>query len=163
MRATLIGTALLMTLTGCTQIANSRFNPLNWFGASTAAPVAAAATTSDVRPLVPQNRTPVVIDNRPLVTSISALTVERTTTGAIVRASGVAPTQGFFNAELVPQGITDGVLTLAFRAQAPAGFDAQGSALSRTIHAAYIMDRAELAAVRSVRVEAATNARVTRR
>ncbi|WP_375281796.1 hypothetical protein [Pseudooctadecabacter sp.] len=160
-RATLLGTALLMTLTGCARIADSRLNPLNWFGASTSAP--AAPQTSEVRPLVPEGRTTVVIDNRQLVTSVSTLVVDRTTTGAIVRAAGVAPTQGFFNAELVPVGIENGVLTLDFRAMAPTGFAATGSARSRTITAAYIMEMSEVSAVRSVRVQAATNARVTRR
>ena len=81
-RATLLGTAVLMTLTGCARVAESRFNPLNWFGSSQTA---------------------------------------------------------------------------------PADFGADGSTRSRQISAAYILDRSELAAIRSVRVQGATDARVSRR
>ncbi|SLN10840.1 hypothetical protein [Pseudooctadecabacter jejudonensis] len=160
-RATLLGTAVMLTVTGCARVAESRFNPLNWFGPSESAPV--QAVTSDVRPLVPEGRQTIVIDNRSLVQSVTSLSVDRTTTGAIVRATGVAPTVGFYNAELVPTGVDGGVLTLAFRAQAPEGFSADGSARARQISAAYVMDMSELAAVRSVRVQAASNARVARR
>jgi len=159
-RATLLGTAILMTLTGCARVAESRFNPLNWFGSSQAAP---APQDTELRPLVPQTRTTIEVDNRPLITTVSTMTIDRTTTGAIVRATGVAPTQGFFNAELVSRGIENGVLTLDFRAQAPADFGADGSVRSRQISAAYILDRAELASIRSVRVQGATDARVSRR
>ena len=159
-RATLLGTAVLMTLTGCARVAESRFNPLNWFGSSQTAPV---PLDTELRPLVPRTRTTIEVDNRPLITSVSTMSIDRTTTGAIVRATGVAPTQGFYNAELVSRGIDNGVLTLDFRAQAPADFGADGSTRSRQISAAYILDRSELAAIRSVRVQGATDARVSRR
>lgn len=159
-RATLLGTAVLMTLTGCARLADSRLNPFNWFGQSEPA---AVTTPAEIRPLVPDRGATVVIDNRTLIASVSSMSIDRTTTGAIVRATGVAPTQGFFNAQLVSRGINNGVLTLEFRAQAPANFGADGSTRSRQISAAYVMDMSELAAVRSVRVEAATNARVARR
>lgn len=162
LRATLLGTAILLTLSGCARVAESRLNPFNWFGQSTAAP-AAPADPATRRPLVPENRRTTVSDTRTLVQSITALSVDRAPTGAIVRATGIAPTQGFFNAELVNAGVSGGVLTLQFRAQSPAGFEAQGSQRSRQINAAYVISNAQLAGIRTVRVEGATNARTAAR
>jgi len=160
LRATLLGTAVLLTLAGCARLADSRFNPLNWFGSSEPAAVAAPA---DRRPLVPEGGRTVIIDGRSLVQSVTTMSVDRTPSGAVVRATGLAAAQGFFNAELVPQGVNNGVLTLAFRAQAPASFQGVGSDRSRQITAAYVIDAGDLAAIRSIRVEAATNARVSGR
>jgi hypothetical protein len=160
LRATLLGTAVLVTLTGCARITDSRFNPVNWFGSSTAAPVDANGET---RPLIPENRRTVVIDNRTMVQSITSLSIDRNPSGAIVRAVGIAQTQGFFNAELVSRGIANGVLDLEFRAQAPTALEVPGTTRSRQISAAYVIDSGDLAAVRSVRVTAATNARTSGR
>lgn len=160
LRATFLGTAVLLTLSGCARIADSRINPLNWFGNSQETPVVAA---TERRPLVDQSRRTRVVDSRELMQSVESLGIDRTPTGAIVRASGTAPTQGYFNAQLVNAGIANGVLTLQFRAQAPAGFQAEGGEASRRINAAYVIDTAELAAIRSVRVEAANNARTSAR
>ena len=160
LRATLLGTAVLLTLSGCARIADSRLNPLNWFGGSEPA---AVVDPAERRPLVPAGRQSTIIDNRPLVQSVLSMSVDRSPSGAVVRATGLAPAQGFFNAELVPQGINNGVLTLAFRAQSPAAFEGVGPDQSRRITAAYVVEAGELASIRSVRVEAATNARVSGR
>lgn len=162
MRAIILGTAVVFTLTGCARVAESRLNPFNWFGSSQEAE-ATAATPAERPPLVPPGRSVQVVDARALVTSISTMTIDRTGDGAIVRATGTVPTQGYFNAELVNLGVEGGVLTLAFRAEAPAGFEATGTARSRQITAAYLIESGDLAGVRSVRVQAAENARVSRR
>jgi hypothetical protein len=160
LRATLLGTAVLLTLTGCARIADSRFNPVNWFGSSTEAPVDANGQT---RPLIPENSRTVAIDNRTMVQSITSLNIDSTPSGAIVRAVGVAQTQGYFNAELVSRGVANGVLDLEFRAQAPTALEVPGTTQSRQISAAYVIERGDLAAIRSVRVTAATNARTSGR
>jgi len=160
LRTTLLASTVLLTLSGCARIADSRLNPVNWFERSTQAPVTA---TGERRPLVPEGRTTVVVEGRPLVQSVTALSVDRTPTGAIVRAIGTAPTQGFFNAQLVSAGQSNGVLTLEFRAQAPAGFQAQGGARSRQISAAYTISSEDLATIRSVRVQSQTNVRTSGR
>jgi len=161
LRTTFLTSAMLLTLSGCARIADSRINPFNWFGDSQAAPVASAP--EDRRPLTPAGARTQIVDARPLVQSVTALSVDRSAAGAIVRATGIAPTQGYFNAQLVSSGVSDGVLTLQFRAQAPAGFQAEGSARSRRIEAAYVIGAAELSGIRSVRVEAAGNARTSAR
>ncbi len=159
-RATLLGTAFVMTLTGCARIADSRLNPLNWFGASTQAPV---DENGVLRPLVPEGRMSASVDGRVMLDTVTALSVDRTPGGAIVRATGVAPTQGYYNAELIQTDVSNGVLTLAFRAQAPTAFEPAGSTRSRQINAAYIVDTADLSGIRTVRVQAANNARTSAR
>ena len=160
LRTTFLCSAVLLTLSGCARIADSRLNPVNWFGQSQGAPV---TETGEIRPLVPAGRTVNMVDARPMLQSVTALSVDRSPTGAIVRATGVAPTQGFFNAELVNAGVSSGVLTLEFRAQAPSGFEAEGSAASRQITTAYAIDAEDLSTIRRVRVQAATNARTAAR
>jgi len=160
LRTTLLSTAVLLTLSGCARISDSRLNPFNWFGNSTETTAVAPA---DRRPLVPEGRRVAIVDSRPMVQTITALSIDRAPSGAIVRATGVAPTQGYFNAELVEVGISNGVLMLEFRSQAPTGYQAQGSARSREINAGYIIDTTTLAGIRSVRVQAATNARTSGR
>jgi hypothetical protein len=91
------------------------------------------------------------------------MSVDRAPSGAIVRATGIAATQGYFNAELVEVGISNGVLLLEFRAQMPTGFQAEGASRSRQINAGYVIDATTLASIRTVRVQAATNARTSGR
>ena len=83
LRATLLGTAVFLTLTGCTRIADSRFNPVNWFGSSTEAPVDASGQT---RPLIPENRRTVVIDNRTMVQTICLLQRHLPLSGSALRS-----------------------------------------------------------------------------
>jgi hypothetical protein len=160
LRRIFLCSAVLLTLSGCARIADSRLKPFNWFGQSQDAPV---TETGEIRPLVPAGRTVNIVDARPMLQSVTALSVDRSPTGAIVRATGVAPTQGFFNAELVNAGISGAVLTLEFRAQAPLGFEAEGSAASRQINTAFAIDAEDLSTIRRVRVQAATNARTAAR
>lgn len=160
LRALLLGTALITSLTGCARISESRLNPLNWFGASRSV---AATAPQERQPLVPTRRTVQVVESRPLIASVTALSVDRAPSGAIVRATGLAPRQGFFNAQLVKTGISNGTLVLQFRAEAPAGFEPTGTNASREITAAYTINANDLAAIRRVRVEAAGNARVASR
>lgn len=162
MRAIFLGTAVALTLSGCARLSNLPLNPLDWFAPSQET----AAVETEPRaqaPLVDQSRRIQVVDNRPLVQTVDSLGIDRTTTGAIIRASGTAPTQGYFNAQLVNAGVANGVLTLQFRAQSPNGVEVAGSARSRTINAAYVIDTADLSGIQTVRVEAAENARTSAR
>ncbi len=140
-----------VTLSGCARVAESRLNPLNWFGGS--APLANVDAQGDIRPLVPAGALQQVVDNRPLVSIITALSVDRTPDGAIVRASGQTEGQGFFNAELVPLQQINGTLTLAFRAAAPNATQTG----TQTITTAYVLTTAELASIQRIQVQGATN------
>ena len=151
----------VLVTSGCSRITESRLNPFNWFGGSeVSAPVDA---NGQLRPLVAEGNTTSIIDTRGLIGSVSSLQIERTPDGAIVRATGVATTQGQYNAQLVPVGIENGTLTLAFRVQQPAGAVVQGSNASRQISAAHILNLGELAAIRAIRVQGQQNGLVSRR
>ena len=148
-----------LALGGCARLSESRLNPLNWFSGGGAFSAGAVAADGTVRPLVPENRVVAVTDARVLVTEIVDVALERTGDGAILRATGVAATQGFFNAELVPVMQEGGLVTYEFRVEAPPGVAAQGSRASRTITVAEALSVAEFAAISQIRVLGAANSR----
>ncbi len=128
LRATLLGTAVFLTLTGCGHIGDNSINPVNWFRSS----ISAQLDTNGRPPtLIPNNRRTLVIDKRTMVQSIISLNVDRTPTGAAVAVVGIAQTQGYFNAELVSNNITNGVLNLEFCAQSPSVLEVPGTIQSR--------------------------------
>lgn len=142
--------ALTMLLSACAPI--SRLNPLTWFGGARSEP----APEGLVR----------ATDARPLVAEVTALTVERTSTGAIVRAEGLNPTQGWWDAELVPQTSLrpiDGVVVYEFRIAPPVEPARISTPQSRTVTVATTLSPAELAAVREIVVLGAGNQRRVRR
>uniref|UniRef100_UPI0040478F74 hypothetical protein n=1 Tax=Yoonia sp. TaxID=2212373 RepID=UPI0040478F74 len=112
-----------------------------------------------MRPLTPENRKTRVVDSRGTIASVSALVLERTSNGAIVRATGIASTQGQFNAQLVTAGRENGVLTFAFRIETTSGATAPTSAFARQVTVARQLSFAELQDIRTIRVQAATNTR----
>lgn len=162
MRKILLLTTVSLTLMSCSRLAESRINPLNWFGSARSEP-AAAAELGPLRPLVPERLQRAIIDQRPLVEQITALSVDRTPDGAIIRATGLTAAQGYYNAQLVRLTFQDGVLTYGMRAQAPTGFSATGSDASRQITVAHVISNQDLANIRSIRVQSATNAQTVRR
>ena len=153
-------TCAALTLGACATVSESRFNPLNWFGGST--PVV-AAPGEEVKPLIPEGTQFGEIDQRSMIDNITAMRVDRTPNGAIVRATGLASTIGQFNAQLVPTGFANGTLTLEFRVEVPAGAQTGGENATRTITAARALDFDDLAGVRRIQVQGARNARTSSR
>jgi len=151
---------LALGLSACARLADSRINPLNWFGRSTEVAVAPAGP---VRPLVTPGRGVTVVDARVRIETVTDVSIERTPGGAILRATGLAATQGYFNAQLVLVEAADGVAVYEFRVEAPPGFEAIGSEASRRITVAETLDAATLAALRTIEVRGAQNARRTSR
>lgn len=148
----------------------SRLNPLNWFGKSRE--VAVAETAGPVNPLIPKGRSilarPDPVDFSVPIDQISDLVIEPTPSGAIIRATGIAARQGAFDARLVPDNADllpdeSGTLTFSYRVLYPRWSTPVGSAHSRTINEAYSISKNDLARIRTVRVEAAQNARESRR
>ena len=160
-RPLLLSASIAVSLSGCARIAESSLNPFNWFGNSTAD--AATTAPAEIRPLVPEGRRVQVVEGRQLMQNIATLRIDRAPGGAIVHSMGIAATQGYFNAQLVLASIENGVMTLDFRAEVPAGFQAVGSERSRQISAAYTLTTQELAGISTVRVQGAQNARSARR
>lgn len=150
-RVLILGAALALGLTGCARVAESRLNPFNWFGGSETETTTAAAV--------------VETDPRPRVAQVTSLTIEPTPTGAIVRATGLPPTQGWFAAALVPE--TDepvnGEMVYVFRAVPPEAPRRVSTVQSRELSVARSLSQQALAQTRVVRVIGAQNALVARR
>lgn len=147
----------VLALAGCARLAESRLNPLNWFGPSLAAPADPAT-----RPLVPPGQGG-QYDLRVPIAEITEMAIEPSATGAILRATGIATTQGQFNAQLVLTGREGGVLTYEFRVEMPPLPQPQGAVPTRTITVARALDVADLAGISVIRVTGQTNAREARR
>lgn len=167
MRATLLaGLALTLTLSACGSVRESRLNPFNWFGRSEASRVAEARTVAERA------------DPRPLVDQVTAMSIERLPGGAILRATGLPPTQGFWDAELVPvpqvsetrgadgtvtRMIDRSVLVFDFRLAPPPYAARQGTEWSREVEVATYLTDNDLAGVTRVVVRGARTERMARR
>ena len=137
-------------LAGCGGFADSGLNPANWFG------------NSEQRETIvlPPERS----DPRPLVDAVLTMTVEPIPGGAIVRATGQTPTQGWWAAELVPLPLDEnGVLVYEFRLVPPITATSVNAPQSRQIEVAIYISDFKLDAVREIVVQGAGNARSARR
>ncbi len=146
----LIAALLIVTITvpGCERISNSKLNPFNWFGGSKAEQTVAVDSNG-----IPQ-------DPRPLVQQVTALEVARQQGGAIIRASGLPPTQGWWEADLLPanDGVAeDGVLTYRFVVSQPLESRRSSTPQSRELTAAVFLSDIRLQDVRKIVVQGATN------
>ena len=146
-RAALV--AALVLLTGCGNMATSKLNPLNWFRSAEPAPLVLA-----VRPA----------DPRPLIAEVTTLKIEPYPGGAIIRATGLPPTQGWWSAELVrvESGET-GVLVYDFRIFPPPGAQPAGAPRSREVTVATAISDITLEGVAKIVVQGAAGAMSSRR
>lgn len=143
-----------LVLTGCGSLRDSRINPMNWFGESRQVERSELGQTSDV------------IDNRPLVPEVATMVIERTSSGAIIRAEAVMPTAGWWDPELLAENFgrpVDGVVTLRFVAAAPRQPVPAANPAARTITAVYTINEADLDTIAEVVVTGEANARRVRR
>ena len=141
---------LCVALAGCGGFRQSKLNPFNWFGKSEAREVI----------VLPEKQN----DPRPLVDDVLSMTVEPIPGGAIVRARGLTPTQGWWNAELVPLPVDDnGVLVYEFRLIPPPGDTDVNTPRSREVDVAIYVSDYKLDAIREIVVQGANNARSARR
>ena len=149
----LLATTLFLTACG-----DSRFNPLNWF--RPAEPEAQAVVEEEV------GARPEILDGRVMIARVTELHVDRHAGGAIIRAVGVPPTQGWFEAVLVPlnnEQPEGGVLSYEFRIMEPFGFELEGSERSREIYVARTLSEIDLLGVTRIRVISASNTLTARR
>lgn len=153
-RAVILTLAMALAISGC-GLGQSRLNPFNWFRAGP------DSETPDPGILLERS------DNRPLVAQIVELEVERTPGGAIIRATGLPPVQGWYDPELVSVDRdgrpVDGILAFSFRARAPLGPTRVSTAQSRELSAAVFVSDTVLASVREIRVSGQLNSRAARR
>jgi len=172
MRKSLAGLLILsMTLSACGGWRDSRVNPSNWFGNSRSAPTDDSAS-AQTNPLIPEQtgsifrRSPAeeVYEGTP-VDQITKLTIERTSTGAIILVEGTTLRQGAYDVRLTSD--TDGepvngVLELALEAVQP-DTTPQGPERTRTVTTGRALTDRELAAISSIRVVGGRNVMTTRR
>ena len=141
---------LAVALGGCGAVRQSKLNPFNWFKKS-------------------EPRETIVLpkagsDPRNLVETVLSMQVEPIPGGAVVRARGLTPTQGWWEAELVPQDLDEtGVLVYEFRLLPPVGKTDVNTQRSREIDGAIYISDVKLQNVREIVVQGATNARSARR
>ena len=152
MRLPLTAALIAVTLLGaCGAMRESRLNPLNWFKKSEAVQTAGLTTQ---RPA----------DPRPLVAGVVSITIEPYPGGAIVRATGLPPTQGWWDAELVALPVDEnGVLVYEFHVFPPPGATPANLPQSREITVAANLSGIRLAGINEIVVQGATNARSSRR
>ncbi len=173
-RRVFLSMAGAFTLVGCGGFRDSRINPRNWFGRSTAGPREATATSAEGgNPLIPDREDSIfrrsnredVYQGTP-VDQITALAVERTGDGAIIRATARTERQGAFDIRLVPEQPMDapvsGVLSFEMQAIQPSDTP-QGPARSRQVQAGVFVSNQTLEQVTQVRVRGLRNERVSRR
>lgn len=150
----LAAVALTLTLGACGWASQSRLNPLNWFG------------SSEEATLEPASGYVVEQDNRPLVAAVTDMSVDRNPGGAIVRAEGLTATQGWWDAELVPENdgrAVNGVLTFRFVIAPPRTTTRVSTDASRAVTAAASLSMFDLDGVNSIVVQGAQNQRIARR
>ncbi len=146
----ILAVILAISVTGCGRVAESRFNPINWFGTSRAA----QASATQARPSVP------------LVSQIVSLRAEKVPGGAIIRATGLPTRQGYFDGQLVAEngGVpVKGVLSYQFTISPPIEATLSGPQRSREVVVGLFVSDQSLEGVKQIRVSGATNALIVRR
>ena len=170
----------------------SRLNPVNWFGSSTSVKTepgtvrTADGRVQQVNPLIGERgQSKLIAKNRKrsteggsifdrnkdevyegsLVAQVTSLEIERTSTGAIVRAVGLTTRQGAYDVRLLPvndEGPVNGVMTYELLAYQPIN-TAQGPEHTRRVQAAQALSNQDLDEIRTINVIAKRNTRTSRR
>ncbi len=102
-------------------------------------------------------------DKRLLVTQVTDLTLEKMPGGVIIRATGLPPTQGYWEAELVARPIEDGTIIYDFRVFPPITAQIASTTRSREVTVAAYLSNVKLDSIRQITVQGSANARTTRR
>ena len=157
-KSVLAGLAVLLLVTGCATIRDSRINPINWFGRRQAQPTS----------LLPDDAAQQVADNRILVDDVIALRIDRTPEGALISGVGLPPTQGFWDAELVAttrdeRPDENGVLVYDFRIARPFELNRVGTQPAREVSVGHFISNARLERVRTIVVRGQRTQRSLRR
>ncbi len=148
-RSLLAALAAAMVVTGCATVRESRLNPFNWFGRSERTAAVPAAAVRD--------------GGRIPVAQVTELFVEPATGGAIIRAKGVPPTQGWYSAELLREETAgEGEIVFRFVLKEPREA-VPGTPLSREVTVATFVNDFQLDGVRTITVTGTENGRSVRR
>jgi hypothetical protein len=138
---------LVLGISAC----GTRLNPFNWFGGEREQRIAVQDQVE-------------MTDSRGLVREVLRLSVEATSIGAIVTATGLPPTQGFWAADLVEVAREAGTVTYEFRVFPPPGVADVNTQASREVVVATTLSMRDLSEVRIIQVLGQENSRsVSRR
>jgi hypothetical protein len=148
-RPLLAALCVALLLGACGSGERKWYNPFGWFGGSQ------EVTTLGVT-AAPQ-------DIRPLVSQVLSMSVEQYPGGAIVRATGLPPTQGYWEAELLEQTVEDGRLVYNFVLLPPAIPHPVSTQRSREVTVATSVSNLKLEGIREIVVVGKSNARSSRR
>ncbi|PZX13612.1 hypothetical protein LX81_03161 [Palleronia aestuarii] len=151
MRTTLLLAAGLLALVpACGRLADSPLNPFGWLPEARPAAVTLGADAA--------------ADPRPLMDQVAALAVTPAPGGVVIRATGIAPAQGWYDGALVPVPTAlPSTLAFAFRAAPPATPARVSTPRSREVTVALFVPEAEIRRVREIRVSGARNAQAVSR
>jgi hypothetical protein len=150
-RSLTVALAAMLFLTSCGFVRESRLNPFNWFGRSEQTETVAAVGADE--------------DPRPLVDDVISMQIEPYSTGVIVRATGITPTQGWWDAELVEAKLEEedpSHLVLEFRLLPPPAATPVNTPRSREVTVAKTVSVNRLENIRQITVQGARNARTSR-
>jgi len=143
MKLPIIAVLVVATLGGCAKVRESRFNPFNWTAQQEAATVLYTPPA----------------DARGLVDRVTGLRLEPYPGGAILRATGLPPTQGYWKAELVALPVDEaGKLVYEFRIAPPLAPVPAGTPLARSVNVAVSLSTIKLTGVTSIVVQGNGNA-----
>lgn len=146
--------AMVLALGACGTMRESRLNPMNWFG------------RESTETLAPSNGWETTVDRRALVPVVTELEVIPTTGGALLRASGVTQTQGWWDVELRPvndERPLDGALIYEFVVASPGRPTNVSTEGSRSVTAGVKIPAPRLQGVSRIIVRGAQNARTITR
>lgn len=147
-RSLSVALAALLVLSNCGAVRDSRLNPFNWFGRAEPTETIAAVEK-------PQ-------DPRFLVEDVVSMTIEPYSGGVIVRAKGLTPTQGWWDAELVEVETDDPThLVLDFRLLPPLTETDVNTPQSREVVVAKTVSVQRLETITRITVQGARNARTS--
>ncbi|HGG05840.1 MAG TPA: hypothetical protein ENK28_10305 [Aliiroseovarius sp.] len=144
--------SLFLGLSAC----SSRLNPMNWFQNSRVETIQ----------LIPDGGFPEDLDGRILVSQVTDFKVMRNPGGAILQVTGLPPTQGYWDGELVPENNeepVDGILTYMFRISPPFEPTPAGTPYSRRVIVAHFVSDVKLQGVSQIRIVGENNSRIARR
>lgn len=150
-RPLLAALTALIVLQACGGGFTAKLNPFNWFKRSAPAEVVVAETGKPD-------------DLRSLVDRVLSLNIDSYPGGAIVRATGLPPSQGWWDAELVARPVDEnGVLVYDFHVFPPKTPTSAGPQQSREIAVAADLSTRDLAMITLIVVQGANDARSARR
>lgn len=145
---------LVFTLAACGSASN--LNPFNWFQSNGVEEVA----------LVPEGGFLDEQDYRGLVSNVVELQVLQSPGGAIIKAKGLPPRLGYWDAELVPENFerpVNGILTYMFRITEPQFHTREGRPQQREVFVGHFVSDVKLTGVRKIVVVGSNNSRSSSR